>query len=85
MRIAAEHRIARLVQLGLRKARYFGSAKVLFQLAMTAAVANLTLIAGGINEPPFFFPLSLALTLGLRFPVARSLKTLNIELYSKVV
>jgi hypothetical protein len=44
-RVVAEHRIARLVQLGLRKARYFGSRKVLFQLAMTAAVANLTLVA----------------------------------------
>jgi hypothetical protein len=45
-RVVAEHRIARLIQLGLRKARYFGSAKVLFQLAMTAAVANLALTAG---------------------------------------
>ena len=43
-RVVVEHRIARLVQLGVRKARYFGSAKVLFQLAMTAAVANLTLM-----------------------------------------
>lgn len=47
LRSTVEHRLARLVQLGLRKARYFGSAKVLFQLAMTAAVANLTLIAAG--------------------------------------
>lgn len=45
LRVAVEHRIARLVQLGLRKARYLGNAKVLFQLAMAAAVANLTLIA----------------------------------------
>ena len=45
-RVVAEHRIARLIHLGLRNARYFGSAKVLFQLAMTAAVANLTLTAG---------------------------------------
>jgi transposase len=44
-RVVVEHRIARLVQLGVRKARYFGNAKVLFQLAMTATVANLTLIA----------------------------------------
>ena len=44
-RQAVEHRIARLVQLGLRRARYAGHAKTLFQLAMAAAVANLTLLA----------------------------------------
>jgi len=32
LRQAAEHRIARLVQLGIRQARYFGRAKTLFQL-----------------------------------------------------
>ena len=46
-RQTVEHRIARLVQLGIRQARYRGSAKVLFQLFMAAAVANLTLVAGG--------------------------------------
>ncbi len=45
LRQAAEHRIARLVQLGIRQARYFGGAKTLFQLCMAAAVANLTLLA----------------------------------------
>jgi transposase len=45
-RQAAEHRLARLIQLGLRQARYVGHAKTLFQLALTAAVANLTLLAG---------------------------------------
>ncbi len=55
-RVAVEHRIARLAQLGVRKARYFGSAKVLFQLAMTAAVANLTLMAPAApGNRPFFF------------------------------
>ena len=44
-RQTAEHRIARLVQLGIRQARYVGHAKTLFQLAMAAAVANLTLLA----------------------------------------
>jgi len=39
-----EHRLARLVQLGIRQARYLGSAKVLFQLCMAAAVANLVLL-----------------------------------------
>jgi len=46
-RQTVEHRLARLVQLGVRQARYRGSAKVLFQLLMAAAVANLTLAAGG--------------------------------------
>jgi hypothetical protein len=45
-RQAAEHRLARLVQLGLRQARYVGRGKTLFQLAMAATVANLTLLAG---------------------------------------
>lgn len=39
-RVIVEHRIARLVQLGIRQARYFGRCKVAFQLAMAAAVAN---------------------------------------------
>ncbi len=41
-----EHRLARLVQLGIRQARYMGSTKTLFQLYLAAAVANLTLLAG---------------------------------------
>ena len=40
-----EHRLARLVQLGIRQARYIGRTKTLFQLCLAAAVANLTLIA----------------------------------------
>jgi hypothetical protein len=44
-RQVVEHRIARLVQLGIRQARYFGRRKTLFHLLMAAAVANLTLIA----------------------------------------
>ena len=42
-RIVIEHRLARLVQLGIRKARYFGKAKTAFQVAIAAAMANLTL------------------------------------------
>ncbi|MFU8771352.1 MAG: IS1182 family transposase, partial [Anaerolineales bacterium] len=45
MRQVAEHRLARLVQLGIRQARYFGRRKTLFQLLMAATVANLTLVA----------------------------------------
>ena len=40
-----EHRIARLVQLGIRQARYAGRTKTRFQLLMAAAVANLTYLA----------------------------------------
>ena len=45
LRQVVEHRLARLVQLGIRQARYRGKAKTLFQLFMAAAVANLTLLA----------------------------------------
>jgi hypothetical protein len=44
-RQVVEHRIARLVQLGIRQARYIGRTRTLFQLCVAAAVANLTLLA----------------------------------------
>lgn len=47
LRQVAEHRLARLIQLGLRQARYRGKAKTLFQALMAATVANLTLLAAG--------------------------------------
>lgn len=53
-RVVAEHRIARLIRLGVRKARYFGAHKVLFQLAMAATVANLTLFARSQFNPVSF-------------------------------
>jgi len=43
-RQTVEHRLARLMQLGLRQARYMGLAKTLFQACLAAAVANLTLV-----------------------------------------
>ena len=58
-RQVAEHRLARLMQLGMRQARYFGRTKTLFQLLLTATVANLTLIAARIgmvgdhDHPPY--------------------------------
>ena len=45
LRQVAEHRIARLMQLGMRQARYCGRVKTLYQLLMAATVANLTLVA----------------------------------------
>ena len=44
-RVVVEHRLARLVQLGIRQSRYFGRAKTKFQLYLAATVANLTLVA----------------------------------------
>ncbi len=56
-RVVIEHRIARLVHLGIRKSRFFGKTKTLFQLLMAASVANLTLVwgkpAGQIGVPAF--------------------------------
>ena len=45
-RVVVEHRLARLVQLGIRQSRYFGRSKTRFQLYLAATVANLTLVAG---------------------------------------
>jgi len=58
LRQVAEHRLARMVQLGIRQARYRGTAKTLFQAFMVAAVANLTLIAA--SSGPNWRPLVLA-------------------------
>jgi hypothetical protein len=44
-RQTVEHRLARLMQLGVRQSRYFGQAKTLLQFSLAAAVANLTLLA----------------------------------------
>ena len=48
-RVVAEHRLARLVQLGIRQSRYFGRAKTRFQVYLAATVANLTLVLGNIG------------------------------------
>jgi hypothetical protein len=45
-RQVVEHAIARLVQRGIRQARYRGLPKTLFQALMSAAVVNLALIVG---------------------------------------
>jgi transposase len=42
-RQVVEHRLARLVQLGVRQSRFFGRSKTKFQLLMAATVANLSL------------------------------------------
>ena len=48
-RVVVEHRLARLVQLGIRQARYFGRVKTKSQLYLAATVANLTPVAGKIG------------------------------------
>jgi hypothetical protein len=51
-RVVVEHRIGRLVQLGVRQARYFGTAKIGFQIALAATVANLMLVAATSGAAP---------------------------------
>jgi hypothetical protein len=43
-RVVVEHRIARLVCLGIRQSRYFGRQKTCFQVVMAAVVANMTVV-----------------------------------------
>lgn len=63
-RVVAEHRLARLEQLGIRQARYFGRVKTKFQLYLAATVANLTLLANqtGVFGDPGDDPASIATT-----------------------
>ena len=49
--VVVEHRLARLVQLGIRQSRYFGRVKTRFQLYLAATVANLTLVAAKAGRP----------------------------------
>jgi hypothetical protein len=55
-RQVVEHRIARLVLLGIRQAHSFGRTKTLFQVCLAAAVANLTLLAPFSNPPSMTEP-----------------------------
>lgn len=63
-RVVVEHRIGRLVQLGIRQARYFGKAKTGFQIALAAMVANLMLVAAVSGEASSA-ALALALLVGI--------------------
>jgi len=74
-RQVSEHRIARLVQLGIRQARYFGRLKTLFQVLLAATVANLTLVASklGVMGRPHRKAISWLAALHQRIvPVARA-------------
>ena len=50
-RVVEEHRLARLVRLGIRQSRYFGRVKTGFQLYLAATVANRTLVAAKVGLP----------------------------------
>ena len=63
-RVVVEHRIGRLVQLGIRQARYFGKAKTGFQIALATTVANLMLVAAVSGEASSA-ALALALLVGI--------------------
>ncbi len=63
-RVAVEHRIGRLVQLGVRQAKYFGKAKTGFQIALAATVANLMLVAA-VSGAASSAALALALLVGV--------------------
>ena len=59
LRVTAEHRLARLTQLGMRQARYFGRAQTKCQLYLAATVANLTLVTrhmGRTGDPDDDYP-----------------------------
>ncbi len=62
--VAVEHRIGRLVQLGIRQAKYFGKAKTGFQIALAATVANLMLVAA-VSGAASSAALALALLVGI--------------------
>ena len=73
-RVVVVHRLARLVQLGIRQSRYFGRAKTKFQLYLAATVANLTLVATKAGRPtPAAVPASAAFSMpGPSAPYLRS-------------
>jgi hypothetical protein len=59
-RQVVEHRLARMVQLGIRQARYVGRQKTLYQALMAATVANLTLLAGQLPADQSFLAVGIA-------------------------
>ena len=72
-RVVVEHRLARLVQLGIRQSRYFGRIKTRFQLYLAATVANLTLVAakaGLTGETGSGPSAGTALAAGMSYPAA---------------
>jgi transposase len=85
LRQAAEHRLARLMQLGVRQARYVGRAKTLFQLLMAATVANLTLVGmrTGLmrdrNHPKTIVSIHISALLATLIAICRLFATLSLD------
>jgi hypothetical protein len=85
LRQAAEHRLARLMQLGVRQARYIGRTKTLFQLLMAATVANLTLVAmrTGLmrdrNHPKTIISIHISASLATLIAICRLFVTLSLD------
>ena len=85
LRQAAEHRLARLMQLGVCQACYFGRTKTLFQLLMAATVANLTLVATKIglmqdrNHPRTTIPIHIRALLAALISICRSFAALSLN------
>ena len=85
LRQAAEHRLARLMQLGVRQARYVGRAKTLFQLLMAATVANLTLVgmSTGLmrdrNHPKTIVSIHICALLATLIAICRIFATLSLD------
>lgn len=85
LRQVAEHRLARLMQLGVRQARYVGRAKTLFQLLMAATVANLTLVgmSTGLmrdrNHPKTIVSIHSSALLATLIAICRIFATLSLD------
>ena len=85
LRQAAEHRLARLMQLGVRQARYVGRAKTLYQLLMAATVANLTLVGmrTGLmrdrNHPKTIVSIHISALLATLIAICRIFATLSLD------
>ena len=74
LRQAAEHRIARLMQLGVRQARYFGRVKTLYQLLMAAMVATkVGLMRGGGSRQGYLSVRSLGAAIAFVVALAMSI------------
>ena len=77
-RVKVEHRIGRCIQLGARQARYLGKAKLAFQIAMVATVANLTLAISQSGFESLWFTLSALIVLvtdGRPFPALANVES----------
>jgi len=75
-RVVVEHRIGRMVQLGVRQAKYFGKTKTAFQIALIATVANLMWVAAACGSDSYgaviFASLAIAAIFGILGSIDRA-------------